>query len=281
MSMNFDINLNRLKTDYSSLFSGMTGGGSSSVGMAGLLGDYASIKNGSYGRLMKAYYSETGSSGSASKGSSKTRRGGITAEDLIAEKIEREKARRVESEESKAYTKVKSATDNLTKAMDKFSKTGSGSLFEEKLITTTDEEGVESTKFDYDRDAIYNAVKDFVSSYNSVLKTAGSVGHYSISNRVSGMQKDTQTNEKLLNQLGITINADKTLSINKESFMKADMRKVQDLLGGESSYAQSLSEAASLIKYNANYEQLRGNTYTYDGTFDSAYNSGQTFNSSL
>ena len=51
------INLNG-RNDYSYLFSSLgTANGSSGLGNLGFLSDYASIKNGSYGKLMKAYYS--------------------------------------------------------------------------------------------------------------------------------------------------------------------------------------------------------------------------------
>lgn len=39
----------------SSLFSGMS---SNSSGMSSMLGDYMAIRNGSYGKLLKAYYSQ-------------------------------------------------------------------------------------------------------------------------------------------------------------------------------------------------------------------------------
>ena len=52
--MGIGINVRNLKPDYSYLFQSMTGGNSASLNF---LSDYASIKNGSYGKLMKAYYS--------------------------------------------------------------------------------------------------------------------------------------------------------------------------------------------------------------------------------
>ena len=45
------------RTDYSALFSSLNGGKSTGIGGGSYsLADYASIKNGSYGKLMKAYY---------------------------------------------------------------------------------------------------------------------------------------------------------------------------------------------------------------------------------
>ena len=50
------------RQDYSYLFQGLSGG---SMGNLNFLSDYASIRNGSYGKLMKAYYG-TGQTSSTS-----------------------------------------------------------------------------------------------------------------------------------------------------------------------------------------------------------------------
>ncbi len=47
--------------DFSALFSGTSD--SSSVGNTNMLSDYAAIKNGSYGKLMKAYYAKQAEAG--------------------------------------------------------------------------------------------------------------------------------------------------------------------------------------------------------------------------
>ena len=54
--MNFNINM---KNDYSYLFQSMnTSANSGMSGMSSILSDYSSIKNGSYGKLLKAYYAK-------------------------------------------------------------------------------------------------------------------------------------------------------------------------------------------------------------------------------
>ena len=55
--MGISINVPTMKSDYSSLFSSL-GSSAGSAASSNWLGDYAMIKNGSYGRLMKAYYAE-------------------------------------------------------------------------------------------------------------------------------------------------------------------------------------------------------------------------------
>lgn len=62
-----------LTDTYSSLLGGGTGSGSSD--MSSLLSDYASIKNGSYGKMMKSYYAKVDEEDeSSSKSSSKKKR---------------------------------------------------------------------------------------------------------------------------------------------------------------------------------------------------------------
>lgn len=52
--MSYNINMH-LKNDYSFLFSGMSTSSGGSLGNLNFLSDYQSIKNGSYGKLLKAY----------------------------------------------------------------------------------------------------------------------------------------------------------------------------------------------------------------------------------
>ena len=51
----------QMRNDYSYLFSSLNTSKTGSAGNLSFLSDYAAIKNGSYGKLMKAYYAETGS----------------------------------------------------------------------------------------------------------------------------------------------------------------------------------------------------------------------------
>ena len=54
--------------DYSALFGGTSN--SSSLGGTNILSDYASIKNGSYGKLLKAYYAKQDAEKTAGTGDS-------------------------------------------------------------------------------------------------------------------------------------------------------------------------------------------------------------------
>ena len=65
------------KTNYSFLFSGLSSSASNALS-GNWLADYASIKNGSYGKLMKAYYAKD-------SGDSKTAASTITKKDTATD----------------------------------------------------------------------------------------------------------------------------------------------------------------------------------------------------
>lgn len=257
------------KNDYSFLFSGL--GGNKGSSLSNFLADYASIKNGTYAKLMKAYYNE------ADKSTEKA----SAVNSITADR--RRRANTLSKDETKAYKEVQSATDDLKESADKLLKTGVRSLFNKKDITTKDENGVETTTKGYDTDAIYSAVNSFVNNYNSVVKAAGSgdVDNNSMNNRVNSMQNTTKNNSKSLAEIGITVNKDNTLSLDKDVFKKSDMSKVQNLFNGTGSYGYSVSSSASMINFTADQALAKANTYTGTGSYNNTNSVGNLFSSYL
>lgn len=247
------------KTDYSYLFSNL-GTGSSSGANLSFLADYASIKNGSYAKLLKAYYGET-------------------SNDAVDKLVSSKSSSTVSKTEKTALTKVQTATDALKESADALLENGSKSVFAQKDITTTDENGVETTTKGYDVDAIYKAVNNFVTNYNSVIDAANDSENETVINKATSLANATYANINLLNKIGITMNEDSTLSIDKDTFTKADMSTVKTLFNGNGSYGYRASAQASLINYAADREASRNNTYTVSGTLNNAYNSGTLFDS--
>lgn len=247
------------KTNYSFLFSGLNTGSSSGANL-NFLSDYASIKNGSYGKLMKAYYNEAGNS-AVNKLAGSTNKNTVTK----AEKT--------------ALSKVQTATDALKESADILLENGSKSVFAQKDITTKDKNGVETTVKGYDTDAIYKAVNNYVSDYNSVINAANDSENDKVITKASSLATSTYSNRNLLSKIGVTINEDSTLSIDKDTFMKADMATVKSLFNGNGSYGYRASAQASLINLAADREATRNNTYTLSGTLNTAYNSGNLFDS--
>lgn len=249
------ININA-KTDYSYLFSGLSSSTGSIGASSNWLSDYASIKNGSYGKLMKAYYTKAGSTEALTNNS--------TSKDS-----------------AKTLASIQTATDDLKESADALLVKGSKSLFNQVDITTTDSEGQSTTTKGYDTDAIYKAVSNFAKNYNSVIKAADESNTSSIQNRTENMMRATISNSKLLSKVGITLNEDSTLSIDEGSFKKADMNTVKTLFNGNGSYGYQVSAQASLINFAADNESSKSNTYDFSGKYSNTYNAGNLFSSYL
>lgn len=255
MSISINVGTSNSNTLY--LFESMTTSSGSSLGSLSFLSDYAAIKNGSYGKLMKAYYSGNSSSEVSSLAESKSSSSTSTA-----------------SDSTQTLANIESAADSLKDSADALITTGTKSLFNKVSVTSTDESGNTTTTKEYDTDAIYDAVSSFVNDYNNLINQTSSSGTTSIQNRTNSLISLTSANQNLLNKIGITINSDNTLSIDEETFKAADMGTVKTLFNGNSSYGYSVSAQASLIDYAASTAASKANTYTSSGTYSSTYSSG-------
>lgn len=248
------------RPDYSYLFSSMPGPmGSSSAGLSNFLADYASIKNGSYSKLMHAYYGQTDS---AREFVSKTNTNNSTSKDS-----------------TEALARIQKTSDALKESADALLVSGEKSVFRQKDITVKDEDGQETTTKGYDTDAIYKAVNNFVSDYNALIKATEKSNTKSIADRSANLILATEANSKLLAKVGITIGEDDTLSIDKDAFQKADMNSVKSLFSGTGSYAYRASAQASFINFSADMEASKANTYNFDGGYSNPYSNGNLFNS--
>lgn len=243
------------KTNYSFLFSGLSSSASNAVS-GNWLADYASIKNGSYGKLMKAYYAKD-------SGDSKTAASTIAKKDTA----------------KKALAKVETTTDALKESADALLATGKNDLFAQKDITTKDENGIETTTKGYDTSAIYNAVNSFVTNYNSVMAAVDDVSDTTVNNRTESLGNTTIANSKQLAKIGITMKNDGTLSLDKDAFMKADMSTVKSLFQGNGSYGYRVSAQSSMINFAADHASTRSSLYTGTAGYTGLYNAGNLFSS--
>jgi len=248
------------KTDYSMLFSSLSTnsnnptnsifGGSSGASSSFSLSDYAMIKNGSYGKLMKAYYG-TNTPSTSTAGKQET-------EETKAEKL--------------ALSQAKTEATGLAKAS---SALRNHKLYEMKKDKETGELG-------YDMDGIAKNVKSFVEAYNKTLDTAAEVDTQSVLKKTLWMISDTKAQDDLLSDIGITIGSDNKLTLNEETLKEADMSKIKTLFAGYGSYADKIYSKASQINNLAYATMRKGvtsaslytNTADYNTlTTESIYNS--------
>lgn len=251
------------KQDFSFLFSSL-GTGAAGVAGSNFLSDYASIKNGSYAKLMKAYY------------------GGNANDSVNAiAKSQSSSNTKLTEAESRKYAQVQTTSDALKESADALLAAGSKSLFNQIDITTKDKDGNETTEKGYDVESIYKAVNNFVKNYNSVINAVDETDSSTVLRRAGNMLNSTTAHLKSLLAIGISVNADSTLSLDKDAFMKADMSKVKSLFNGNGSYAYNVSAQASLINYAADRELSKGPSYTFNGAYSSNFSNGNLFSSYL
>lgn len=240
----------------STLFSSLGSSKSTGSGLFGInLSEYASIRSGSYGKLMRSYFSMDSTKGT-SKSDDSTKN---TIEDLATTtSTSKDSTKTLAAIESDAKELTDSAKALYTRSNNKvFTKDSGGS---------------------YDADKIYKAVKSFADDYNSMLDTAGKSSTNRISRSVSSMKNETSYNEKPLKEIGITVD-EKTgrLSVDETTFKGADTEKVKSLFNGTGSYAYSVATKAAMTESYAKSEAAKSNTYTKNGTYNYNYNSGNIF----
>lgn len=240
MGIRLNMGYTGVKQNYSYLFQSMSGNSN-----LNFLSDYMSIKNGSYGKLMKAYYSKD------SKVSKETA------------SIVDEKKKNLSTSKDSAETlkQIKTTSESLKSSADQLTNTGKDSVFSKG------------------QDEIYKAVDSFVNSYNKLVEGSAKSASDSITKRVDTLKNMTEANQKLLSQVGITIGKDDTLTLDKEAFAKADTSTVKTLFNGSYSYASRVSSQSSFIDFAATQEASKANTYTTNGMYSNTYASGNIFNS--
>lgn len=240
---------------FSSLNSNSTKTSSSTAGLLGInFSDYATIKNGSYSKLMKAYYAKDSSGNSVSSSSSST----STSKDS-----------------AKTLTSIQSAADKLSETADKLRKTGSDSVFNKSQVK--DSEG--NVSYGYDTDKIYKAVNEFVDSYNDMLDKGSESDTNRILRKTKSLVNLTKANSKMLSDVGITIGADNKLSIDEKTFKNADMNKVKSLFQTSGGYGYQTSMQANMIESYAKSETEKANTYGKNGMYTYNYSTGELYNS--
>ena len=240
----------------STLFSSLGSSKSTGSGLFGInLSEYASIRSGSYGKLMRSYFSMDSTKGT-SKSDDSTKN---TIEDLATTtSTSKDSTKTLAAIESDAKELTDSAKALYTRSNTKvFTKDSGGS---------------------YDTDKIYKAVKRFADDYNSMLDTAGKSSTNRIFQSVSSMKNETSYNEKALKEIGITVD-EKTgkLSVDETTFKSADTEKIKNLFNGTGSYAYSVATKAAMTESYAKSEAAKSNTYTKNGTYNYNYNSGNIF----
>lgn len=250
MNSLFSVSNNNANNNFFSSMLGASSGSASSI-----LSDWSMIKNGTYYKLAKAYYGKNG----AVSDSQST---GIKSQDKTVSKTENKA-------EKTALTTAKGNADALKKAADTLMATGKNAVFNKKTVTNAE---TGKTTEQYDTDGIYKAVKNFVDSYNDVVKNTIDSDTVSVLRKTMNMVGATKTNANLLEKMGIKIKEDNTLTIDEETFKKTDMVITKSLFNGSFSFADRIGQYAediNTLASNALRSMDKGTTYRASGAYAS------------
>ena len=214
---------------------------SSSNGLFGInLSDYASIKNGSYGKLVKSYYA------------------------LDDEPTKDKKSKNDTDDTDATIRNIKTAADDL--------KDSASALYSSKDLFAKDKNG------EYDMEAIYEKVNAFIEDYNSMIGSVGSAETESIAKAGGNIVNATSSNIDMLSKLGISVSgADFTLSIDKEKFMESKISDVKSMFSGVGSFAYQVGAKASRI-YNMVEDKVSSSGYKSSRPDSSSSTSKDTAN---
>ena len=197
------------------------------------LSDYALIKKGAYGKLMKAYYAN--------------------------EKAEKKSAG---ADSPQKLAIMGTSANSLSSSAQKLTES---SLWQKKTITEKDEiTGETVEKEDYDWDSITKAVKAFADDYNDVVDNAVESNSKDILRNAAWMTKTTSVNANLLSKVGITIGKGNKLEVDEEKLKKANVSDLKTLFSGPNSYASKMQAKGSAINKASG---MSGGIYNRNGVY--------------
>ena len=232
-----------MDSNISSLLSSLNN--SSSSGSAGTFdfASYAAIKNGSYGKLVKAYYADSTKSASSATDSAKATTASMKA--------------KADDVDKTGLTQLKKDANEL--------KTAAEALAKDDLWKQTDGK-TDMTK-------VAGAVKDFANNYNKVVDQASKVSSKEISQDMKFMTGMTDTFTKVLGKIGITVGDDGKMSVDEEALKKADVATVKSLFNGNATYGSQIADKANTISRDTEMStSLYGNDATVSSALSSVYN---------
>lgn len=250
MSTFYGISAESASSFFSSNFSTTSSTSAASSNVGSMLSDYYAIQNGSYGKLVKAYYAKNNADTSKSDNGTNS------------------------ATEKKTLTKAKNDAETVQQAASQLATTGSKSIF--KQTDKTDDKG-NITK-EYDTEGIYKGVKSFVDSYNNLIDSTGESDTSSVLKKTLWLTNSTKTYENELKKVGITIGKNNKLAIDETAFRKANMTDVKAIFNGANSLAVKTFQKASDIYNLSNSVINTGSIYGSTANYQ-ALSTGQLYDS--
>ena len=138
----------------------------------------------------------------------------------------------------KKYEKVKEAAENLVQYAENLNTEGSRSVYEK-------------ARTDGDATEVYDSVEKLVSGYNDMLdKLRGDTSTLGLFYRES-LKEAVKENKEGLNQLGISIDKNGRMNIDKEKLRSADVSSVESIFGTAGTLSSKLGLIAEKVADSA------------------------------
>jgi len=228
--------------------------------LSGLFGDYVGIKNGSYRKLLNAYYSKVEGSKEAT----------MEKFSNMSSKVDKE-ASNVKADKD-TLKAAKSASDALGISASSLVDRGYKSVFNKNKVETVDSKtGEKTVTYEYDKEKIKDAVSQFVSDYNNMLDKAAETDSTKVMDKTLSMISNTNVYKNSLEKIGVTVGSDNKLSIDSEKFEAANMTSVKSLFNDANSFGQRTMQKAMQISTEATREHLSASLYTGSGNYSKGY----------
>ena len=117
------------------------------------------------------------------------------------------------------------------------------------------------------KENVYKAFTSLVKNYNELSKNTDKSANSNVVNQASYLKSLVNNNKSAFSKMGVTVNSDKSLSINEEKFKEADMSNVKNLFTGVYSFAEKLGDRVnSIYRYATQGDALNKKTYDNGGS---------------
>ena len=117
------------------------------------------------------------------------------------------------------------------------------------------------------KENVYKAFTSIVKNYNELIKNTDKSANSNVVNQASYLKSLVNNNKSAFSKMGVTVNSDKSLSINEEKFKEADMSNVKNLFTGVYSFAEKLGDRVnSIYRYATQGDALNKKTYDNGGS---------------
>lgn len=230
----------------------MLGGNNSNSNSAGSVGsfnfaDYAAIKNGSYGKLVKSYYAGTDRAVNADKASAAKESNSANAS----------KAKVKEEVDKTGLAQIRKDADQLSRSVEELGK---------EDLWKNDAGKVDTGK-------VVTALRGFADSYNKVVEQSSKVSSREVSQDVKFMTGMTDTFAKVLGKAGINVGEDGKLSVDEEAVRKANPATLKSLFNGNGTYGSQIADKANSIVRDSDLgSSIYGSNATTTSALSGLYN---------